>query len=382
MSPFSRLPAAQRSPCSKSLALARGIAIRQHFRSTRGEELPEVPNSVGVRFGRFGAHRADEVLLVTHALDHFELHCHGGRMVVEWILSLLKSAGATANSEPVIHLAQFTNPIAAALLPFARTVRTASILLDQAHGAYDRAIVDIDAGGPDTANVAAILRSNVRVGKRLVEPWKIAIAGATNAGKSTLLNALAGFTRSVVSTIAGTTRDAVSVSLAFDGWPADVVDTAGLRDTSDSLEREGIGRTVDAVSTSDLCLWVVDVTGTRPRSIQQVAASLGRPVDAILVVFNKCDLIDVPGDEVTLSDSRIRVDRNGHCGIGSENCGDARACAARARCAGSIHTRRLHSLVIAHSPPRSGGRARAARRNDSLCAARYRGCTCDSRPWS
>jgi tRNA modification GTPase len=176
-------------------------------------------------------------------------------------------------------------------LPFAQTIRTAAILLDQAHGAYDRAIT---AGGTDHE----LLRRNARIGRHLVEPWTIAIAGAPNAGKSTLLNALAGFTRSVVSPLPGTTRDAVSVSLAFDGWPVEVIDTAGLRESPDAIEQEGVARAKDALATSDLCLCVVDATGSRPDSIGEVVKMLGRNAESILVVFNKCDLISIPDLEL------------------------------------------------------------------------------------
>jgi tRNA modification GTPase len=158
-------------------------------------------------------------------------------------------------------------------------VRTASILLDQAHGAYLRSASDDE-----------VLRRNVAVGRHLVEPWTVAIAGPPNAGKSTLLNALAGFSRSVVSPIPGTTRDAVSVSLAFDGWPVDLIDTAGVRETQDALELEGVARARQMIAASDLCLWVMDATGLLPQSVEIIAGHL------VLPIINKCDLVNVPDD--------------------------------------------------------------------------------------
>jgi tRNA modification GTPase len=231
----------------------------------------------------------DEVVLVIRGPDSFEIHCHGGRRVVEWLLGLMRSAGADEVAWREIVMPGFADPRAAALLPFAKTVRTAAILLDQAHGACERAVV---------ANDVEVLRRNAAVGRRLVEPWTVAIAGPPNAGKSTLLNALAGFTRSVVSPIPGTTRDAVSVSLAFDGWLIDLIDTAGLRETLDAVEIEGVERARQAVATSDLCLWVIDATEPVPASADDIAGQLGRVSGSTLLVLNKCDLIAAPSHKL------------------------------------------------------------------------------------
>jgi tRNA modification GTPase len=271
--------------------------LRSNFCNARGESLPESVPAPGIRFGRFGLYAADEVLLTVHNPEDFELHCHGGRQVVAWLLSLFRSEGFEEVGWSDQSDATYANPTSAALLPFARTVRTAGILLDQANGAYDRAVQSIEEGSPDADTIAAILRRNARVGRHLVEPWTIAIAGAPNAGKSTLLNALAGFARSIVSAVPGTTRDAVSVSLAFDGWPADVIDTAGLRESPDMLEGEGVSRARKAIETSDLCLWLVDATGPRPGSVEGVARELARDSLSVIVAFNKCDLVEVPLDE-------------------------------------------------------------------------------------
>src|SRR5205823_1761011 len=89
-------------------------------------------------------------------------------------------------------------------------------------------------------------------------PWKIVIAGAPNVGKSSLMNALAGYSRSIVSPIPGTTRDAVTARLAIDGWPVEMTDTAGIRPSSNSLEQQGIERTYDALRDADLRFWLLD----------------------------------------------------------------------------------------------------------------------------
>lgn len=258
--------------------------VSRYFRPARGG-LADISPTSGVRFGRFGDSESDEVLLVIRGPESFEIHCHGGRRVVDWLLGLIKAAGAAEVVWSEISPSGFADARAAALLPFARTVRTAAILLDQAHGAFQRALA---------SNDGEVLGRNTRVGRHLVEPWTVAVAGPPNAGKSTLLNALAGFSRSVVSPVPGTTRDAVSVSLAFDGWPVDVIDTAGMRETPDALESEGVERARQAVTTSDLCLWVVDATEPLPSSGDDVAGLLGRSPDSVFLVLNKCDLIALP----------------------------------------------------------------------------------------
>lgn len=256
--------------------------IRGHFRTANSQLLADPPT--GFRFGRLGGDSADEVVLASTGVDSFEVHCHGGRQVVAWLLETLRADGIVE----VEWISFQTRHPAEALLPFARTLRTAAILLDQVNGAFDRARVEIERGGPDADRVRAVLRRNIGVGRHLVEPWKIAIAGAPNAGKSSLLNALAGYDRSIVSPVAGTTRDAVSATVAFQGWPIELTDTAGLRESGDALEREGVDRAEAAMAASDLVLWVIDATADRT-----TASPLGRS----LVVFNKVDLTHVSETE-------------------------------------------------------------------------------------
>jgi tRNA modification GTPase len=266
--------------------------LQRMFRTLAGKELGCRP--AGFAFGRIGSQTSDEVILAATGPDAFEVHCHGGQRVVAWLVDLLRSTGIKEAPAPVGESAAAQ---AARLLPMARTVRTAGILLDQLQGAYDRAVGAVRRGGSEADALRAILRRNVAVGRHLIEPWRVVVAGAPNAGKSTLLNALAGFARSVVSPIPGTTRDAVSVSLAFDGWPVDLTDTAGFREIADAIESEGVERARAAAAQSDLVLWVVDATGPRPASAGAVANELGLPENGVLVVFNKTDVVPVSPSE-------------------------------------------------------------------------------------
>jgi tRNA modification GTPase len=97
-----------------------------------------------------------------------------------------------------------------------------------------------------------------RRGERLREGLVVAIAGPPNAGKSTLLNRIARREAAIVSPYAGTTRDVIEVHLDLDGWPVTLLDTAGMRESEDPVEREGVRRARERAAAADLVLWVVD----------------------------------------------------------------------------------------------------------------------------
>jgi len=95
-------------------------------------------------------------------------------------------------------------------------------------------------------------------GERLREGLVVAIAGPPNAGKSTLLNRIARREAAIVSPYAGTTRDVIEVHLDLAGWPVTLLDTAGIRETDDPVELEGVRRARERAAAADLVLWVVD----------------------------------------------------------------------------------------------------------------------------
>ncbi|HEU0152194.1 MAG TPA: tRNA uridine-5-carboxymethylaminomethyl(34) synthesis GTPase MnmE [Arenimonas sp.] len=128
------------------------------------------------------------------------------------------------------------------------------------------------------------LRTAAERGRRLVDGLHVVIAGAPNAGKSSLLNALAGEDRAIVTAIAGTTRDLLRERIRIDGIELTLVDTAGLRDAPDLVEREGIRRAREELDKADLVLAVVDATGSAPA----LALPAGVPV---LWLHSKADLL-------------------------------------------------------------------------------------------
>jgi tRNA modification GTPase len=125
-------------------------------------------------------------------------------------------------------------------------------------------------------------------GQRLRDGLVVALAGRPNVGKSTLLNRLAGAEVAIVTDIAGTTRDVLREQLDLDGLALTLIDTAGLRDTDDTVEREGVRRAREALARAELALFVSD-TATLGNEDQALLHSLP-PELPRLIVHNKCDL--------------------------------------------------------------------------------------------
>lgn len=127
-------------------------------------------------------------------------------------------------------------------------------------------------------------------GRALTEGLTVVIAGRPNAGKSSLLNALAGHDAAIVTGIPGTTRDVLRERISIDGLPIHVADTAGLRESPDAVEAEGMRRARAEMARADLLLYVVDAAaGATPGELE----SLPRDPPA-MVVWNKTDLAPMP----------------------------------------------------------------------------------------
>ncbi len=141
--------------------------------------------------------------------------------------------------------------------------------------------------------IAALL-VEARRGLRLADGLSVAIVGRPNVGKSSLLNALAGDERAIVTATAGTTRDALREMLDIDGVGLELIDTAGLRDTGDEIEREGVRRARRHLARADLALLVTDAANARDDLA--LLAGLPDPTPR-LVVVNKIDLDDQAAHE-------------------------------------------------------------------------------------
>ena len=149
----------------------------------------------------------------------------------------------------------------------------------------------------------AAVRAQARQGALLREGLTVVLVGQPNVGKSSLLNRLAGFEAAIVTDVAGTTRDTVREAIQIRGVPLHIVDTAGLRETDDAVEKIGIARTWAAIERADVVLLLVDAA----HGVGREEAAILERVPAIprLTLHNKIDATDeaprVAGDEIWLS---------------------------------------------------------------------------------
>jgi tRNA modification GTPase len=310
---------------------ALGVADRIY----RGKEKPSEFPSHAQRLGEiFEAKRLiDQVMLSVHRApasytgeDLVEISCHGGILVTARVLEACFHAGARSarpgefseraflngkmdltQAEAVMDLIRAQSDLAlrsateqleGRLGSEIRTIRTQLIeMLAHVEAAIDFPDEDIapDQGGNLRARLDSVrqkirdLLATAEQGRILREGIRAVIYGPTNAGKSSLLNRLLGYDRAIVSEMPGTTRDTIEEVINLRGIPIRLLDTAGLRDSSDELEREGIARTEKSLATADLLLHVLDRNAPRPAGFVQ------NSTDQIeLVLLNKSDLAEHP----------------------------------------------------------------------------------------
>jgi tRNA modification GTPase len=174
----------------------------------------------------------------------------------------------------------------------ARTERTAAILRDQWLGALREETEQIGkmlaAGHLELADGRLDrLLSRATIGLHLTEPFHVVLCGRPNVGKSSLINALLGFERAIVFDQPGTTRDVVTAHTAIDGWPVELADTAGFRDSDDGVERAGRQKAQQRLDEADLVVLVFDAGETWDDEDERLLRKWPRA----LPVANKCDVI-------------------------------------------------------------------------------------------
>jgi len=253
-----------------------------------------------VRLADWGAAPSEEVVLARVDERTLEIHCHGGRAAAARIVADLLSRGGRQESPD--ELLDRTLPLVAAEfergLSRCTTARTAALMLQHAGARLqaeltairdlsNRDLSDRDLSNRDTqvARVDAILRWD-RWALHLTEPWSVAICGRPNVGKSSLLNALVGHARAIVSPQPGTTRDIVAADIVLDGWPIELADTAGLREAVSAIESAGIARARARLASADLVIVVLD----RSLPLEPADRDLLAAVPEALVVAHKSDL--------------------------------------------------------------------------------------------
>lgn len=257
--------------------------------------------------------------------DMVEIDCHGGHQTVQRILSLLSGLGFRPAEGGEFTRRAFLNgkmdlAQAEAVMDIitADAEQSRKAALNQLHGSVSRAIHDVEdvlldaLSGIDAAidypeeaeedciarlpeqlgagrSKAERLLADGRRGRVLRDGLRVVILGRPNTGKSSLMNALAGFERAIVTDIAGTTRDVLDERLSFDGVPVRLIDTAGIREATDRAEQIGVDRALDEMRRADVQLVLLDGSAPLTTEDETLIETTENGIPRILVV-NKCDL--------------------------------------------------------------------------------------------
>jgi tRNA modification GTPase len=258
-----------------------------------------------------------------------EISCHGSNYIIQQIISLLIRSGATAAKPGEFTLRAFLN----GSLDLSQAEAVADLISSDSAAAHQVAMNQLRGGFSNELNVlrdqlihfasmieleldfaeedvefanrdqlqALISKINTVINK-LIRSFELGnviksgintvIAGRPNAGKSTLLNALLNDDRAIVSEIAGTTRDTIEEVLNIGGINFRLIDTAGIREATDTIEAIGVEKTMQKISQSALLVYLFDVVNLSVSEIQEDIASLHKPGVTMLAIANKIDLAD------------------------------------------------------------------------------------------
>ena len=277
--------------------------------------------------------------------DVVEIACHGSRYVQQRILQLLQENGCRMATAGEYTMRAYLN----GRMDLSRAEAVGDVIASESAAAHKQAVhqmrggfskeidalrerlihfaslleLELDFSEEDVEfadrtqllnllneilKVVVQLRDSFQLGNAIKNGVPVAIVGAPNAGKSTLLNAMLNEERAIVSDIAGTTRDTVEEVLNVEGIQFRFIDTAGIRETTDTIEQLGIARSMEKVGLAQLVLLLVDVSNTSQATLNEMLASIhakARQDARVLVVFNKIDAN--PNFELKVEGSSLNI---------------------------------------------------------------------------
>ena len=308
------------------------------FRPARAEKRLETREPYTLTYGQItdGDEVVDEVLVAVFRAPHSytgeestEITCHGSPYILQRVLQLLIGGGARLARPGEYTQRAFLNgkmdlsqAEAVADLIASTSAATHRLAMSQMRGGFSKqlsalrdrllhftSLIELELDFSDheelefanrdelqllaaeIAQTLARLVNSFSVGNAIKQGVPVAIVGETNVGKSTLLNALVGDERAIVSDIHGTTRDVIEDCVTLGGILFRFIDTAGIRDTHDTIEALGIGRTFQKITQASIVLWMIDATCALAQ-IEQLAPQI-LPLcqdKQLIVIVNKSDL--------------------------------------------------------------------------------------------
>ena len=300
----------------------------------------------------------DEVLVSIFKAPHsytgensVEISCHASSYIVSAIMDLLYQAGARAAEPGEFTQRAFLN----GKMDLAQAEAVADVIASQNAAAHQVAFKQMKGGFSselkgmrsellelvslmeleldfseeevefaDRSRLDSLLENLIAHVTRLIDSFRlgnaikngvpVAIAGATNTGKSTLLNALLGEERAIVSDVHGTTRDTIEETLNIDGVLFRFIDTAGLRETTEIVEKIGIERTFKKLSEATIVLGMVDLTRDEQSTLETVSEILEKvdfQTQKLVILLNKTDIIEVNKNVTTINNIVSLIDSKG-----------------------------------------------------------------------
>lgn len=275
--------------------------------------------------------------------DVVEIQCHGGNFVVKKILNLLLDCGARiaepgeftkraflngkmdlSSAEAVMDVIESTsessrraatNQLEGSIGNLIRDLR-ARILNKTAYietALDDPEHISLEGFGDQLSSEVDSIRTGI---SELIDTWdnghiikegiKTVILGKPNVGKSSLMNAILGKSRAIVTDVPGTTRDVIEESVSINNIILKIIDTAGIRETNDEVEKIGVDKAIKEGSSADLILYVIDLNSDISSELSKAIEFSNR--NNIIIVFNKIDLINQDDLINTLNNLDIRLD--------------------------------------------------------------------------
>ncbi len=316
--------------------LSGSIALKIANKIFSGADLQKV-DGYTIHFGKIvdrNGEPVDEVLLSVFknpnsytGEDIVEISCHGSTYIAQEIITRCLELGAVTAQPGQFTMRAFLNgkidlsqAEAVGDLISSRSKAAHKLAIQQMRGGYSNQIASLrkklvhfasmleleldfaeeDVKFADRGDLLTLLRSTKKLTSALIDSFRLGnaikngvttvIAGRPNAGKSTLLNCLLNDDRAIVSDIPGTTRDTIEEILNINGIEFRLIDTAGIREARDEIEKLGVQKTLDKIDNASIVLYVFDVAKLDKNSLRDDLERLQRENTSILVVANKMDL--------------------------------------------------------------------------------------------